>query len=260
MGSNSHFVPKDSKIEKEVRKRSGFNLQHESSKKQKLDEQTAEEGEAQADTDQEIEEMKLFVKIVPDEDIAIDVIPIATKPSVIVEYKIVKEGKINTYHIIRADGSTKRYTSMIKLLENVNREDLETLCKLVKDKHGNTRPEEDYERVLSNDIKVMFEPNIESEHAEIMNHVKKQLVRSQQGWADDLSRVLWVHRTLPRNSQNETTFTLTYGSEAIIPTTVSHINENKEPVGGEKAKRKFWGLLDMRAAQDACGICYDINK
>nr|GEW31901.1 putative ribonuclease H-like domain-containing protein [Tanacetum cinerariifolium] len=107
--------------------------------------------------------MKLYVKIVPDEDIAIDDIPLATKPLVIVEYKIVKEGKISTYHIIRADGSTKRYTSMIKLLENINREDLETLWKLVKDKHRNTRPKEDYERVLWDDIKVMFEPDIESE-------------------------------------------------------------------------------------------------
>nr|GEW68990.1 hypothetical protein [Tanacetum cinerariifolium] len=107
--------------------------------------------------------MKLYMKIVPDEEIAIDAIPLSTKPLVIVEYKIVKEGKINTYHIIRADGSTKGYTSMIKLLENIDREDLETLWKLVKDKHGNTRPEKDYERVLWGDIKVMFEPDIESE-------------------------------------------------------------------------------------------------
>nr|GEY57724.1 hypothetical protein [Tanacetum cinerariifolium] len=54
------FVPNGSKIEKEVIKRSGFNLQKESSKKQKLDEQTEEEVEAQADTDQEIGEMKLL--------------------------------------------------------------------------------------------------------------------------------------------------------------------------------------------------------
>nr|GEY84089.1 hypothetical protein [Tanacetum cinerariifolium] len=54
--------------------------------KQKLDEQTKEEVKAQADTDQEIEGMKLYVKIVPDEDIAIDVIPLDTKPPVIVQY------------------------------------------------------------------------------------------------------------------------------------------------------------------------------
>nr|GEZ83073.1 hypothetical protein [Tanacetum cinerariifolium] len=32
--------------------------------------------------------------------------------------------------------------------EHINREDLETLWKLVKAKYGNTRPEEGYERVL----------------------------------------------------------------------------------------------------------------
>nr|GEX60669.1 hypothetical protein [Tanacetum cinerariifolium] len=42
-------------------------------------------------------------------------------------------------------------------------EDLETLWKLVKAKHGLTRPEDGYERVLWGDLKVMFEPNIESE-------------------------------------------------------------------------------------------------
>nr|GEZ08799.1 hypothetical protein [Tanacetum cinerariifolium] len=155
------FVPKYYEIENEVIKRYGFNLQQESLKKQKLDEQTEEEVEAQADTDQEEKEMKLYMKIVPDEEIAIDAIPLATKPPVIVEYKTIKEGKISTYHIIRADESTKRYHSMINLLENIDREDLKSLWKLVKDKHGNTRPEEDYERVLLGDSKVMFKPDIE---------------------------------------------------------------------------------------------------
>nr|GEW46390.1 hypothetical protein [Tanacetum cinerariifolium] len=101
------FVPKDFEIKKDIMKGSGFNLQQESSKKQKLDEQTEEEVEAQAGTDQKVDEMKLYMKIVPDKDIAIDAIPLATKPLVIVEYKIFKERKIGTYHIIRVDGSTK---------------------------------------------------------------------------------------------------------------------------------------------------------
>ncbi|GJS52030.1 hypothetical protein Tco_0625392 [Tanacetum coccineum] len=49
---------------------------------------------------------------------------------------------------IRANGSSKRYSSMIKMLQNIDREDLETLWKLVKAKYGLTRPEEAYERVL----------------------------------------------------------------------------------------------------------------
>ncbi|GKA09438.1 putative ribonuclease H-like domain-containing protein, partial [Tanacetum coccineum] len=52
---------------------------------------------------------------------------------------------------------------MIKMLQNINREDLETLWKLVKAKHGNTRLEDDYERMFWGDLKVMFEPGIKSE-------------------------------------------------------------------------------------------------
>ncbi|GJT82490.1 hypothetical protein Tco_1056832 [Tanacetum coccineum] len=52
---------------------------------------------------------------------------------------------------------------MIKDCFRYDREDLETLWKLVKAKHGLTRPEEAYERVLWGDLKVMFEPDVESE-------------------------------------------------------------------------------------------------
>ncbi|GJX37982.1 reverse transcriptase domain-containing protein [Tanacetum coccineum] len=60
-----------------------------------------------------------------------------------------------------------------------------------------------------------FSPIIE--HIEIMHHIEWQLTRSQQGWVDNLAKTLWIHRTLPRNSQKETPFSLTYGSEAVIP-------------------------------------------
>ncbi|GKA67736.1 reverse transcriptase domain-containing protein [Tanacetum coccineum] len=56
-----------------------------------------------------------------------------------------------------------------------------------------------------------------TEHMEIMHYIEKQLVRSQQSWVDNLAKELWVHRTLPRNNQEETPFSLTYGSEAVVP-------------------------------------------
>ncbi|GJX65194.1 hypothetical protein Tco_0299537 [Tanacetum coccineum] len=49
------------------------------------------------------------------------------------------------------------------LIKEFGREDLENLWKLVKDKHGNTRPEEGYKRVLWGDLKTMFEHHIEDE-------------------------------------------------------------------------------------------------
>ncbi|GKE62429.1 hypothetical protein Tco_1512796, partial [Tanacetum coccineum] len=81
--------------------------------------------------------MKKNTEIVPNDEVAIDVIPLATKPLIIVEWKIIKEGKIGYFQIIRADG--------------------------IKAKHGLTRLEEAYERVLWGDLKVTFEPDVESE-------------------------------------------------------------------------------------------------
>ncbi|GJV37733.1 hypothetical protein Tco_1410210 [Tanacetum coccineum] len=140
-------------------KRAGEELEFENLKKQKLDENV----EAKVDDDQEEAEMKKHMEIVPDDEVAIDAIPLATKPPIIVDWKIIKEGKMGYFQIIRADGSLKRYSSMIQMLQNIDREDLETLWKLVKAKHGLTRLEEAYERVLWGDLKVMFEPDVESE-------------------------------------------------------------------------------------------------
>ncbi|GKD44787.1 hypothetical protein Tco_1269432 [Tanacetum coccineum] len=132
-------------------KRAGTELEQERIKKQKIDD------------DQEEAEMKKHMEIfVDEEEIAVDAITLATKPPIIVDWKIIKEGKMGYFQIIRVDGSLKRYSSMIKMIQNIDREELETLWKLVKAKHGNIRPEEAYERVLWGDLKVIFKPDVES--------------------------------------------------------------------------------------------------
>ncbi|GJS84846.1 hypothetical protein Tco_0751387 [Tanacetum coccineum] len=132
----------------------------ESSKKAELEQENAKK--QKVDDDQEAAKMKELMKIIPDEEeVAVDAIPLATKPPSIVDWKIVKEGKISYYQIIRADGSSKRYSAFIQMLRSFDREDLETLWKLVKAKHGYTRPEEGYERVLWGDLKIMFEHHVE---------------------------------------------------------------------------------------------------
>nr|GEW44669.1 hypothetical protein [Tanacetum cinerariifolium] len=71
-------------------KRAGEELESDKSKKQKLDEKV----EAEVDNDQEEAEMKMYMKIVSDDEVAIDAIPLATKPLIIIDWKIIKEGKI----------------------------------------------------------------------------------------------------------------------------------------------------------------------
>ncbi|GJR35414.1 hypothetical protein Tco_1211098 [Tanacetum coccineum] len=139
------------RAEESSSKRAGTELEQERIKKQKIDD------------DQEEDEMKKHMEIVIDEEeIAVDAIPLATKPPIIVDWKIIKEGTMGYFQLIRADGSSRRYSSMIKILQNIDREDLEILWKLVKAEHVNTRLEEAYERVLWGDLKVMFKPDVES--------------------------------------------------------------------------------------------------
>ncbi|GKA15844.1 hypothetical protein Tco_0695591 [Tanacetum coccineum] len=145
------------------RKRAGKEQQKESSKKQKVEEEKESE---EVDEVDEVELKKLLV-IKKDEDIAIDAIPLATKLPVIIDYKLHKEGMLVHYQLIRADGSSKRYSSMIRMLQGIeqgiDREDLEALWRIVKAKYGDTRPENEFERVLYGDLKVMFEPDIKSD-------------------------------------------------------------------------------------------------
>ncbi|GJW35943.1 hypothetical protein Tco_0058863 [Tanacetum coccineum] len=124
------------------------------------DKETDEHEEVEVDDDAEL---KKHLVIVKDDDIAIDAIPLATKPPLTVEYKLLKEGIMAHYQLIRANGSSKRYSSMIRMLQDIDREDLETLWKLVKTKHGDIRPKDEHERVLWGDLKVMFKPDIKSD-------------------------------------------------------------------------------------------------
>ncbi|GJU14406.1 ribonuclease H-like domain-containing protein [Tanacetum coccineum] len=85
-------------------KRAGEELESDNSKKQRIDKHV----EAKGDDDQEEAEIKKHMEIVQDDEVAIDAIPLATKPPVIVKWKIIKEGKMGYFQLIRADGSSKR--------------------------------------------------------------------------------------------------------------------------------------------------------
>ncbi|GJQ96114.1 hypothetical protein Tco_0007253 [Tanacetum coccineum] len=102
--------------------------------------------EAKKDDDQEEAEMKRHIEIVKDDEVSIDAIPLATKPPMIVKYKIVKEGKFGYFQLIRADGSSKRYLSMIKMLQNIDRDTWEDPLEVVKANNRELQGQrEDYE-------------------------------------------------------------------------------------------------------------------
>jgi len=49
-----------------------------------------------------------------------------------------------------------------------------------------------------------------------LNGLKRRLDGAKGKWAEELPKVLWVYRTTPRRSIGETSFSLTYGAEAVI--------------------------------------------
>ncbi|GJS64856.1 retrovirus-related pol polyprotein from transposon TNT 1-94 [Tanacetum coccineum] len=58
-----------------------------------------------------------------EEEVAIDAVPLATKPPTIVDWKIHKEGKNSYFQIIRADGSSKMYLGDLKTMFEPHVED-----------------------------------------------------------------------------------------------------------------------------------------
>ncbi|GKA17724.1 hypothetical protein Tco_0697561 [Tanacetum coccineum] len=145
-------------------KRSGEELEQESTKKQKVDK------------DKDTTELQSLMEVIPDkEEVAIDVVPLATKPPTIVDWKIHKEGKKSYYQIVRADGKSKMYKVFSLMLKSFSREDLEDLYKLVKAKYKSTRPVEDLDVVLWSDLNTMFEPHVEDEIWKLQQRIKSLL-------------------------------------------------------------------------------------
>ncbi|GKE19476.1 hypothetical protein Tco_1427053 [Tanacetum coccineum] len=133
-------------------KRAGTELAQEITKKQKVED------------DKETTKIKKLMEIIPDEEeVTIDAIPLAVKSPSIIDWKIHKEGRKSYYQIIRADGKSQMYMIFSHMLKSFDREDLETLYKLVKAKYESTRPVEDLDLVLWNDLKTMFKPHVEDE-------------------------------------------------------------------------------------------------
>ncbi|GJV80288.1 ribonuclease H-like domain-containing protein [Tanacetum coccineum] len=160
-----------------------------------LDEEMArnidEHVEAEKDDNQEEEEMKKHIEIVKDDE------------------------------LIRADGSLKRYLSMIKMLQNIDREDLETLWKLVKTKHRNTRPEDEYERVLWGDLKV-YEAEIKSQSSSSSNSQNVDFVSSDD--TSSTNEVVNTAHDVPAARSKGQASSSTYADDVIFSFFVNQSN------------------------------------
>nr|GEV21004.1 putative ribonuclease H-like domain-containing protein [Tanacetum cinerariifolium] len=134
-------------------KRTSESLEEKAAKKQKLDE--------------EVEELKKHLQIVPndddDDDVYTEATPLAIKVP-IVDYEIYSENNKPFYKIIRANGSHQLFMNFLSLLRNFNREDLEMLWQLVEEIFSSSKPKNFLDDFLLTTLTYMFEkPDVQAQ-------------------------------------------------------------------------------------------------
>nr|GEX52819.1 hypothetical protein [Tanacetum cinerariifolium] len=113
---------------------------------------------------QEADDLRKRLEIVQDkdDDVFVEATPLAQKVPV-VDYQVVVIDNKPKYKIIRADDNHQFYTSFITLLKNFNREDLETLWKIVRDRFSTSKPTNFLDEYLLLTLKIMFEESDEQD-------------------------------------------------------------------------------------------------
>nr|GEU48901.1 hypothetical protein [Tanacetum cinerariifolium] len=146
---NEEVIIPEKEDEVEGHKREGESLE-EVTKKQKMDE--------------EAEDLKSHLQIVANDDDAVytEATPLASKIP-IVDYKIHFETNKPYFKIIRADGNHMLFLSFSIMLKNFDREDLESLWRLVKERFKKTESKNYTDDYLLKTLKTMFEqPDVEA--------------------------------------------------------------------------------------------------
>nr|GEW59180.1 putative ribonuclease H-like domain-containing protein [Tanacetum cinerariifolium] len=130
-----------------MKKNLKLNLKHKAAKRRKLSEEA-----------QEADDLKKRLEIAQDEDddVFVEATLLAQKVHV-VDYQIVVIHNKPKYKIIRADDTHQFYISITTLLKNFDREDLEALWKIVRDRFSTSKPTNFLDEYLLLTLKTMFE-------------------------------------------------------------------------------------------------------
>nr|GEX85414.1 putative ribonuclease H-like domain-containing protein [Tanacetum cinerariifolium] len=121
--------------------------------------------EAQARKNIMVEELKKYLQIVPndEDDVYTEATPLALKVPV-VDYQIHTKDNKPYYKIIRPDGSHLLFLSFLSLLRNFDREDLEILWQIVRERFASSKPKNFSDNFLLTTLKAMFKnPDVEDQ-------------------------------------------------------------------------------------------------
>nr|GEZ41120.1 hypothetical protein [Tanacetum cinerariifolium] len=125
---------------------------------QSINETPAQKAAKTRKLNKEVEDLKRHLEIVPDEDddVYTEATPLARKVPV-VDYEIINLNNKPYYKIIRVDGTHQLYISFLTLLKNFDREDLEALWNLVKERFSTSKLKNFSDDFLLTTLRAMFE-------------------------------------------------------------------------------------------------------
>ncbi|GJV79376.1 hypothetical protein Tco_1515246 [Tanacetum coccineum] len=129
-------------------------LDHEGSKRQK----TNEEQSAEEEKELSEEELQKLMMIVPVEEIYVEALQVKYP---IIDWEVYSEDTRKYWKIIRVGNHTEAYQTFDDMLKKFDRDDLDKLWSLVKERFSSTDPTDDKERTLWVELKRLFEPDID---------------------------------------------------------------------------------------------------
>nr|GEZ98034.1 hypothetical protein [Tanacetum cinerariifolium] len=75
--------------------------------------------------------------------------------------------------------------------------------------------------------------------------IKARLGEENKNWIEELPHVLWAHRTMIKSSHGDTPFSLTYGTEAVIPAKIGMPTYRTAAVDVVHNAKELWLNLDF---------------
>ncbi|GKC49445.1 reverse transcriptase domain-containing protein [Tanacetum coccineum] len=90
---------------------------------------------------------------------------------------------------------------------------------------------------------------VERANRSLLRGIKTRLENGGLAWAEEVSNVLWAHRTIKITRNGETPFSLTYGTEAVIPTEIGMPTHRTSSVNEKTNDQELRLNLDLLEEQ-----------
>ncbi|GJR89948.1 hypothetical protein Tco_0213959 [Tanacetum coccineum] len=152
MGKSDRLVPKISS--RSSKRTAKIELDHEGSKRQK----TNEEQSAEEEKELSEKELQKLMMILPVEEVYVEALQVKYP---IIDWEVYSEDKRKYWKIIKVGNHTEAYQTFDDMLKKFDRDDLDKLWSLVKERFSSTDPTGDKERTLWVELKRLFEPDID---------------------------------------------------------------------------------------------------